>query len=80
MRVLVGDFWENFEDRPLTPVFDYLRAEERQRGCGEWLELGPIRYACTRPPDHHGRHVGRAVVRICAAWPGALPPILEDLL
>lgn len=77
--LVTGDWWENFEDRHLMPVWRFLLNESRFDACLNKLEIG-VTYKCTRPPGHNGRHVGRSHTKIAAAWPGDLPPTVDDLL
>lgn len=72
-----GDLWENYEDRLFLTVWVALLGEES--GLFFCTERR-LDYRCTRPRGHTGRHIARAAQKMCAAWPGALPPRWEDLL
>lgn len=79
-----GDWWENFEGRAFAQLRRTLADENEPTGdlmCPVMLvPADGLRYRCTRPPTHKGRHIARDTFSIAAAWPGALPPQDGDLL
>jgi hypothetical protein len=81
---MTGPWWLNWEERQFHDLYDAIMANpDGTKICGDHAPTAAGHRVCTRAPGHPGRHIATgaktAALRIVAAWPGTLPPTLEDL-